>query len=28
LNVEKISPGEIQVQVSMKSKVLHNVPDG
>ncbi|RPJ08342.1 MAG: hypothetical protein EHM36_05575 [Deltaproteobacteria bacterium] len=28
LNVEKVSPGEMQVQVVMENKIPHNVPDG
>jgi hypothetical protein len=28
LNVEKTSPAEIQVRVTMRSKIPHNIPDG
>jgi hypothetical protein len=28
LNVERTSPGELQVRVTMKSKIPHNIPDG
>jgi len=28
LSVEKTSPGELQMQVTMKSKTPHNFPDG
>jgi hypothetical protein len=28
LDVEKSSPGELRAQVTMKSKIPHNIPDG
>jgi hypothetical protein len=28
LDVKKTSPGELQVQVVMKNKIPHNIPDG